>query len=243
MKKKFGLLNDKIIMLSCIEPLGFSVIVPPGEPKFVSITNLNMFKPQDYDDFELLLKEFDWQLLITDPNSDNVQNWVAKVNGILWDFDSPSSDEFQKKISWLVNLWGGVKAGTINADLNYDVGLVKQFLRNKSEGMRREKAKIFSGDKKISTHTTGVEKDMSKQSYGNIQISGGTVIFGDGNKITQVAIKELVDALSEEIKEKVPEGQEKKNILRSLKEITTNETFASVAGTVIVEVLRRVTRP
>ena len=53
----------------------------------------------------------------------------------------------------------------------------------------------------------------------------------------------MVDALSEEIKEKVPEGEEKTNILHSLKEITTNETFASVAGTVIGEILRRVTRP
>jgi hypothetical protein len=81
------------------------------------------------------------------------------------------------------------------------------------------------------------------QKIGNITVSGGTLILGDGNKITQVEIKDLVEALGEEIKEKVPEGDEKKNVLHSLKEITTNETFASVAGTVIGEVLRRVVRP
>ena len=106
-----------------------------------------MFKPKDHDDFEKLISNFDWQSLAVDPNSDDVQDWVAKVNGLLWDFDSPSADEFQKKISWLVNMWGGVKAGTANSDLSYDIGLIKQFLRNKAEGMRREKEKILSGEK------------------------------------------------------------------------------------------------
>lgn len=107
----------------------------------------NMFKPKDYDDFEKLISDFNWQLLTSNPHSDDVQDWIAKVNGILWDFDSPSSNEFQKKISWLVNMWSGIKAGTVNSDLSYDVGLIKQFLRNKAEGMRREKEKMLSGDK------------------------------------------------------------------------------------------------
>lgn len=106
-----------------------------------------MFKSKDYDDFSNLISGFDWQLLESNPHLDAVQDWVAKVNGILWDFDSPSSNEFQKKISSLVNMWSGVKAGTVNSDLSYDVGLIKQFLRNKAEGMRREKEKILSGDK------------------------------------------------------------------------------------------------
>lgn len=88
-----------------------------------------------------------------------------------------------------------------------------------------------------------MSEKLKNTRYGNITVSGGTVILGDGNRITQVAVKELVKALEEEIEEKVPEGEEKKNILHSLKEITTNETFAAVAGTVIGEILRRVTRP
>lgn len=81
------------------------------------------------------------------------------------------------------------------------------------------------------------------QQFGNITVSGGTLILGDGNKITQVAVKELVEALKEEIEEKIPESDSKKNVLTSLKEITSNETFAAVTGTVIGEILRRVTRP
>lgn len=88
-----------------------------------------------------------------------------------------------------------------------------------------------------------VSEQLKSTKYGNITVSGGTVILGDGNRITQVAVKELVKALEEEIQEKVPEGDRKQNVLHSLKEITTNETFASVAGTVIGEILRRVVKP
>lgn len=103
-----------------------------------------MFKPEDYDDFENLLSGFDWQSLISNPNVDNAQNWVAKVNGSLWDFDSPSANEFAKKIDSLVNMWSGVNAGTLpNYDLSYDVNDIKQFLRIKLEGMKREKEKIL----------------------------------------------------------------------------------------------------
>jgi hypothetical protein len=100
-----------------------------------------------------------------------------------------------------------------------------------------QKTKILGND------FQGKQEGNPKSNFGNITISGGTVIFGDGNKITQVSVKELVNALSEEIEDKVPQGKEKQSILQSLKEITTNETFASVAGTVIGEILRRVTRP
>lgn len=86
-----------------------------------------------------------------------------------------------------------------------------------------------------------VQKDSVKnQRFGSITVSGGTLILGDGNKVTQVAVKELVEALEKEIMEKVLEGEEKKGVLESLKKITTNETFASVAGALIGEVLRRV---
>lgn len=95
----------------------------------------------------------------------------------------------------------------------------------------------------IGNEFQGGHSGNQRSSYGNITISGGTVVFGDGNKITQVAVKELVEALREEIQEKVPESEEKQTVLRSLKDITKNETFATVAGTVLGEILRRITRP
>lgn len=232
-----------------------------------------MFKPEHYDEMKSLLSEFDWQLMISDPNKDDVQEWVAKVNGLLWEFDSPSANEFQKKVDSLVNMWGGVKAGTLpNYDLNFDLNDIKQFLRIKVEGMRRLKdnptksigilnkgmdntfdSNTFSGldigivDEGQRTKGLGnsfhSKQALQNSSFGNITISGGTVVFGDGAKITQVAVKELVNALSEEIKETVPESEEKKSVLKTLKDITTNETFATVAGTVIGEILRRVTKP
>ena len=58
-----------------------------------------MFKPEHYDEMKSLLSEFDWQLMLSDPNKDDVQEWVAKVSGLLWEFDSPSADGFQKKVN------------------------------------------------------------------------------------------------------------------------------------------------
>lgn len=87
------------------------------------------------------------------------------------------------------------------------------------------------------------QENAKNQRFGDITVSGGTLVLGDGNRITQVAVKELVEALEEEIKEKVPESEERKGVLEGLKKITTNETFASVAGALIGEVLRRVSRP
>jgi len=76
--------------------------------------------------------------------------------------------------------------------------------------------------------------------YGNITISGGTVVFGDGNSIHQVTVKQLVEALQKEVQEKVPESEEKRTVLKTLKQLATSETFTSVAGSMISEILRRV---
>lgn len=106
-----------------------------------------MFKPEHFDELKKLVSGFNWELLISNPNSDLVQDWVAEVNGLLWEFDGPTSEDFQKKIGTLKNLWGGVNAGTLpNYDLNHDISDIKQFLKSKLVGMRREKEKILSGE-------------------------------------------------------------------------------------------------
>ena len=57
-----------------------------------------MFKPEHFDELSLLLSSINWQSLVSDPNSDEIQDWIAKVHGILWEFDGPSAEDFQKKI-------------------------------------------------------------------------------------------------------------------------------------------------
>lgn len=87
-----------------------------------------MFKPEDYDEFKSLISGFDWNSLTQDPNTDPVQYWVASIYGILWEFDSPSAEEFQKKIRTLVNMWGGVRVGNFpNSVLEHDLSDIKQF--------------------------------------------------------------------------------------------------------------------
>ena len=110
------------------------------------------------------------------------------------------------------------------------------------EGLKSEP--VFNKDNGQQTRELPKEnKSLSKKlNYGDIQISGSAVVFGDGAKITQVAVREFVEALKQEIEENVGDSNEKRSVLQALKALTTNETFASVSGTFIGEVLRRVTR-
>jgi uncharacterized protein (TIGR02391 family) len=122
-----------------------------------------MFKPEHFDELSKLISSFSWELLISNPDSDFVQDWVAEINGLLWEFDSPSSDEFQKKIGKLKNLWGGVNAGTLtDYNLSHEVGDIKQFLKSKLVGMRREKDKILNNSVSISTPESNDKYSLEK---------------------------------------------------------------------------------
>lgn len=79
----------------------------------------------------------------------------------------------------------------------------------------------------------------SEHKISSISISGGTVIMGDGNTLTQISVKDLIEVLEKEIKEKVPESEERNNVLSNLYKITTNPTFASVSGSFLGEVLKK----
>lgn len=77
----------------------------------------------------------------------------------------------------------------------------------------------------------------------NINISGSTVILGDGNRVSQVYIRELIEAIAQDVRDKIPEGEERKSVLESLKKLTTNPTFAEVSGAFVGEALKRLARP
>ncbi len=74
--------------------------------------------------------------------------------------------------------------------------------------------------------------------FGNIVISGSTVIIRD-NRINKIYTRDIIRALGKEIEEKVPESKEKHSVLKNLKEITNNQTFASIAGAFIGEIIKR----
>jgi len=86
------------------------------------------------------------------------------------------------------------------------------------------------------------ESSHKESKYGRVDVKG-MAFFGDNAVVNQVVIGDLVKALESEIKERVVEGEEKKSVLDSLKKITNNETFASVTGVVLGEVLKRISRP
>ncbi|TSC65140.1 MAG: hypothetical protein G01um101477_609, partial [Candidatus Doudnabacteria bacterium Gr01-1014_77] len=70
-------------------------------------------------------------------------------------------------------------------------------------------------------------------------VSGGNAFFGDGTTLTQIYIKDVVEAISKEIEEKVPDNEDKRSVLEGLKKLTSNETFASVTGSFVGEMLKK----
>lgn len=66
----------------------------------------------------------------------------------------------------------------------------------------------------------------------------GPVTFGDNSPANNVQVGELMLAIISQAEKTLPEGTEKSDILAKLKEITTNPTFASVAGASLPEIIK-----
>lgn len=219
-----------------------------------------------------LYEKLDVNRLYGFPNQKDTQEWIASMGSVLKNLDESDYQEFirlsktvglsedreeRKKAAKEINQFLGRKVAEWKRydfsyldknETNGPIGVLNRGKGNVFEsntfsglgvGILDEGQQTKAVDNKFNDHNLSAQRP----NFGNIQISGGTVVFGDGAKITQVAVRELVEALSDEIKEKVPDGETKNSVLKTLKEITSNETFASVAGTVIGEILRRVSRP
>ena len=65
----------------------------------------------------------------------------------------------------------------------------------------------------------------------------GDATFGDGSPITKVTVGEFMAGLIQEV-EAMPDSEEKKSILDSLKSALANPTFAAVSGSVVSEILK-----
>lgn len=62
-----------------------------------------------------------------------------------------------------------------------------------------------------------------------LNISGGTVMLGDGNQVSNITVRDIITELENEVA-KLPETSEKQEALKGLQVLTSNETFASVTG-------------
>ena len=80
---------------------------------------------------------------------------------------------------------------------------------------------------------TPLDKNTSSKSRGSytLNISGGTVMLGDGNKVNNLSVGDIITEIENEIS-KLPDSKEKKEALSGLK-ILKNETFASVTGAAV----------
>lgn len=73
--------------------------------------------------------------------------------------------------------------------------------------------------------------------FGTITVKGDAT-FGDGSPITKVTVGEFMAGLVKEV-EALPDSEDKNKILGSLKAALANPTFATMSGTVLAEILRK----
>lgn len=190
--------------------------------------------------------------MTTEINLDYLVQQAEKMKSVT--YNSPIIKLFKKKaVDFVESTYGDDYKDILQASFRFNRMIMssQQGMAMHNEAMNKA-IEFFEGLKDESVpdepETKAVENVSNnktplsgKPNYRDIVVSGGTVVFGDGNKITQVEVKELVKALINEVEEKIPEtNKEKKPVLKSLKELTTNETFASVTGNVIGEILKKI---
>lgn len=73
--------------------------------------------------------------------------------------------------------------------------------------------------------------------FGNITVKGDAT-FGDGSPITKVTVGEFMAGLVNEVAA-LPDSEDKNRILAGLKAALANPTFATMSGTVLAEVLKK----
>ncbi len=67
----------------------------------------------------------------------------------------------------------------------------------------------------------------------------GPVTFGDNSPANNIQVGELMLAIISQAEEALQDGPEKNKILNELRSITTNPTFAAIAGAALPEIIKR----
>ncbi len=113
---------------------------------------------------------------------------------------------------------------------------------SKVQELLRELMKRNPSDTAVQSRIIEQKKEEAKATLGakfGTTTFNGPVTFGENSPANSVQVGELMLAIISEAEEKLPEGQEKKNILSKLKEITANPTFAAIAGASLPEIIKR----
>jgi len=59
------------------------------------------------------------------------------------------------------------------------------------------------------------------------------VFLGDGNKLENLSVKELLSQIESKVKNECPKSKAKSSFLNLIKHVTSNPTFSSIANTTI----------
>jgi hypothetical protein len=165
-------------------------------------------------------------------------------------YDSPAVDMWENDVKAAVAPFGDATAQVLHRALFFGQMIMSdehgQQMHieaiSKAQVLLRELQKRNPDDTQAQSQLINQKKEEAKATLGSKFGSttfNGPVTFGNNSPANNIQVSELMLAIISQAEEALPDGPEKNKILSALKSVTTNPTFASIAGAGLPEIIKR----
>ena len=165
-------------------------------------------------------------------------------------YDSPVVDIWQNDVKAAVASYGEATTNVLQNTMHFGQMIMSeghgqemhQEMISRVQELLAELIKRNPADTQAQSRIITQKMDEARASLGSkfgTTTFNGPVTFGDNSPANSVQVGELMLAIISQAEETLPEGSEKEKILSMLKEITTNPTFAAIAGASLPEIIKR----
>jgi hypothetical protein len=169
------------------------------------------------------------ELRNTEIGSTGFEMWLDDVKEFVVPYGERKMELFEQASRISHVIMGG---RSLN-DERYDS--TKEFL----ESLRRRSVEDSRAQDAIINQKQTEAAASLRQKFGNLNVNGGNVTFGDSSPINQVTVGELMAGLIKEA-EAMPDGPEKQGLLSRIKQLTTDPTFSTLSGVGLSALLTKV---
>lgn len=154
---------------------------------------------------------------------DRWHDYNRELLGVIFD-NEKFAQEYERNSHQTMYVWGETSFFEDVKDFKSSVERKLKVLSSIQD--RLELMPEYSGIPKDSQTVEPTRKSLG--SY-TLNISGGTVMLGDGNQVNNITVRDIITEIENEVT-KLPNTPEKKEAIKGLKALTSNETFASITG-------------
>jgi len=162
------------------------------------------------------------ELRIENWDSPDIEMWQADVRGAVKPYGDPAMKTLEGSFQFGYVITDDVSANQMSNEMISKVQKLLANLQRRDLQATKSTADLLSESKKEE-----VREAVAKQLH--VTINGGSVNLGDNGQISNVEVGNVVFAMQAEI-EKLPDSEQKRGLLKNLKAISENPTFAAVAG-------------